>query len=76
MGVLCLSLLCYTLLCDPYSFAIIMKRKKKLVALLVLSYICIATINILWLFLAVPWVNLQYVIVVCPDHTFTFYNIG
>ena len=41
-----MSLLCYTLLCGPYSFAIIMKRKRKLVALLVLSYICIATINV------------------------------
>ena len=27
------------------------------------------TVNVLWLFLAVPWVGLQYVIVVFPDHT-------
>ena len=31
---------------------------------------CIVTINnTLWLFLTVPWVGLQCVIVVFPDHT-------
>ena len=51
------------------SFAIILKRKRKLVALLLLSYICIVSVNVLWLFLTVPWVGLQCVIVVFPDHT-------
>ena len=49
VGVLCLYLFCYALLCVHSSFAIILKRKIKLVALLVLSYRCIATINVLWL---------------------------
>ena len=40
-----------------------------LVALLLLSYKCIVTINVLWLFLTVPWVGLQCVIVVVHDHT-------
>ena len=57
------------------AFAIILKRKRKLVALLLLSYKCIATINVLWLFLNVPWVGLQYVIVVFSDHTHIFCNI-
>ena len=69
MGVLCLSLFCYALLCVHYSFAIILKRKRKLFVLLLMPYRCIVTINILWLFLMVPWVGLQYVIVVFPDHT-------
>ena len=69
MGVLCLSLFCCTLLCVYPSFAIIMKRKRKLVALLLLSYRCIVTINVLWLFLAMPWVGMQCVIVAFPDHT-------
>ena len=69
MGTLCLTLFCYTLLCVHSRFAIILKRKRKLVALLLLSYICIVTINVMWLFLAVPWVGLQYVVVVVPDHT-------
>ena len=31
---------------------------------------------VVWLFLAVPWVSLQFVIVVFPDHTYFFsYNI-
>ena len=64
-----LSLFCYTLLCVHFSFAIILKRKRKLVALLFLSYRCIVTIYVMWLFLTVPWVGLQYVIVVFPDHT-------
>ena len=49
-------------------FATILKRKRKLVALL-LSYRCIVTITILWLFHTVAWVGLQYVTVVFPDHT-------
>ena len=64
VGVLCLSLFCYAVLCVHSSFAIILERKRKLVALLLLSYRCIVTINVLWLFLAVPWVGLQCVIVV------------
>ena len=51
-----------------------LKGKRKLVALLVLSYRCIVTIlNVLWLFLRVLWVGLQCVIVVFPDHTHLFY---
>ena len=57
-GGLCFSLFSYALLCVHSSFAIILKRKRKLVALLLLSYICIVTINIMWLFLGVPWVGL------------------
>ena len=52
-GVLCLSLFCYALLCFLSSFAIILKRKRKLVALLLLSYRCIVTISVLLLFLVV-----------------------
>ena len=69
VGVLCLALFCYALLCILSRFAIILKRKRKLVAMLSLSYRCIITINVMWLFLTVPWVSLQYVIVVYSDHT-------
>ena len=69
MGFLCLSVFCYGLLCVHSSFAIILKRKRKLFALFLLSYRCIVTINVLWLFLTVPWVGLQCVVVVFPDHT-------
>ena len=68
VGVLCLSMFCYTLLCVHFSFAIILKRKRKLVALLLFYYICIVTINVPWLFLTVSWVGLQYMSVVFPDH--------
>ena len=67
--VLCLYLFGYALRCVHSSFAIILKRKRKLVALLLLSYRCIVTINALLLYLMVPWVGLQYVIVVFSDHT-------
>ena len=53
VGLLCLSLFCYALLCVHSSFAIILKRKRKLVALLLLSYRCIATLNVLRHFLTV-----------------------
>ena len=65
---MCSSLFCYAFLCVHSSFAIIFKSKKKLVALLLLSYRCIVTIHVLCLILAVPWVGLQFVIVVFPDH--------
>ena len=64
MGVLCLYLFCYALLCLHSSFAIILRRKRKRVALLLLSYRCIVTINFLWLFLTLPWVGPQCVVVV------------
>ena len=34
-----------------------------------MSYRCNLTINVLWLFLTVPWVGLQYVIVVLSDQS-------
>ena len=69
VGALCWSLFCSALLCVLSSFTIILKRKRKLVALLLMSYSCIVTINVLVLFLTVPWVGLHCVIVVFPDHT-------
>ena len=54
---------------DYFSFANILKRKRNLVALLLLSYRCIVTINVLWLFLTVPWVGMQCMIMVFPGHT-------
>ena len=45
-----------------------------LVALLLLSFGCLVTVNILWLFLTVPWVCLQFVFVVFPDHTHLLFN--
>ena len=44
-----------------------MKRER--VALFLLSYGRLVTVHVLWLFLTVPWVGLQCVIVVFPDHT-------
>ena len=46
-----------------------LKRKRKLIDLLLLSYRCIVTINVLRLFLAGPWVGLKCVIAVFPDYT-------
>ena len=67
MGVCNCSMFGCTLLYVPSSFAIILMGKRKLVALLSLSswYLVI----VVWLFLAVPWVCLQFVIVVFLDHT-------
>ena len=68
VGVLCLSLFCCALVCVFSSFAIILKRNRELVALLLLSTGCLVTVNVLWLFLTMPWVGLRRVIVVFPDH--------
>ena len=72
-GVLSLSSFCYALLCVHSSFTIILKRKRKLVALLLLPHIYLVTVNFLWPSLVVPWFGLQYLIVVFFDHTHLFF---
>ena len=67
MGFCNFSMFCCALLYVHSSFAIILMGKRELVALLSLSSWWL--VIVLWLFLAVPWVCLQYVIVVFPDHT-------
>ena len=57
---------CCTFLYVPSSFAIILMGKRELVALLYLSW-CLVMVE--WLFLAVTWGCLRFVIVVFPDHT-------
>ena len=74
MRVLCLCLFCYASLCVLFSFAIILKRKRELIALLLFSYRCLDTVNVLWLFLIVPLDGLQCVIVVFPDHTHLLFS--
>ena len=72
-----LSLFCYVLLRVHSTFAIVLKRKRTLGALLLLSYQCLVNVNILRLFLTVPWdgpVCSTRVIVVSPDHTY-FYRV-
>ena len=62
---------CCALLCVHSCFAIISMGMRELVALLCLSswYLVI----VVWLFLTMPQVCLQYVIVVFPDHAHFFY---
>ena len=56
-----------TLLYVNSSIAIILMRKRELIALLNLSSLCLVMVE--WLFLAVPRGCLQFVIVEFPDHT-------
>ena len=67
MGFCNCSMFCCALLCVHSSFAIILNRKSELVALLCLSSWCLMIV--VWLFITMPWVCLQFVIVVFPDHT-------
>ena len=67
MGVCNCSMFCCTLLYVHSSIAIILMGKRELVALLNLSSWCLVMVE--WLFLAVPWGCLRFVIVVVPDHT-------
>ena len=69
VGVLSLFFICYALLNVRSSFVIILKRKRKLDVLLLLSYRCLVTLNVLWLILMVLWVGLQCVIWVFSHHT-------
>ena len=70
MGFCNCSMFCCALLYVHFSFAIILMGIRELVALLSLSLWCL--VIVVWLFLAVPWVCLQFVIVVFPDHTHYF----
>ena len=75
VGVLVWSLLFwYSSFCGLSSFAIILTTKRELAALLLLSFGCLVTVNVLWLLLTVPWVCLQCVIVVFPDHAHLFFK--
>ena len=56
-----------TLLYVHSSIAIILMGKRELVALLNLSSWCLVMVE--WLFLAIQWGCLRFVIVVFPDHT-------
>ena len=60
-------MICCTVLYVHSSFAIILMWKRGTVALLSLSSWCLEVV--VRLFLAVPWVCLQFFIVVFSDHT-------
>ena len=72
------SMFCCALLYVHSGFAVVLMGKRELVALLSLS--SWSLVIVVWLFLAVPWVRLQFVIVVFPDHTHYFFfkpsNLG
>ena len=70
--VLCWSLFWYAFLYVLSSFAIILTRKRELFDLLLLSFGCLVIVNVLKLFFTVPWVGLQLMTVVFPDHTHFF----
>ena len=67
MGFCNCSMFCCTLIYVYSSFAIILMGKTELVALPSLSSWCM--VIVVWLFLAVPWVGLQFVIVIFSEHT-------
>ena len=67
MGVCNCSMFCCMLLYAPSSFAIILMGKRELVALLSLSSWCL--VIVVWHFLVVPWVCLQFMNLVLSDHT-------
>ena len=61
------SMFCCAFLCVHSSFAIILMAKRELVALLSLSSWCL--VIVVWLYLEVPRICLQSVIVAFPHHT-------
>ena len=65
---------CCALLCVHSSFTIISMGKRELVALLCLSSWCL--VIVVWLFLVMPWVCRQFVIVVFPVHTHLLFLIA
>ena len=43
---------------------------------LTVSFWCLVIVIVLWLFATVPWVGLQCVIVVFPDHTLLIFDLS
>ena len=74
VGALCWPLFWCAILYVLSSDEIILTRKRELVALHLLSFGCLVTVNVLWVFPRVPWVDLQFVIVVFPDHTYLLFE--
>ena len=62
---------CCAFLCVLSSFVIILIGKGESVALLCLSSLCLMIA--VWLFLTMPWVCLQFMIVVFLDHTYLLF---
>ena len=65
---LCLVLVLLCILSFISIFAIILTKNRELIAFFQLSSVCLVTVRVMLLFLAVPLVGLQCVIVVFPDH--------
>ena len=72
VGVCNCSMCCCTLLFVHSSIAIILIGKRELVALLSLSSWCL--VIVVWLFIVVPWVCLQFKSAVFPDHTHLLFS--
>ena len=64
---------CCALLYVDSSFAIILMWKREVVALL--SFFFLVSCDVVYLFLAVPWVCLHFVIVVFPDYTNLLFQV-
>ena len=66
-------MLVFVLVCITFyvlsRFAVILTKKRELIALLLLSFWCLVTINVLWLFFTVAWVGMHNVIVIFSDST-------
>ena len=75
MEVLCWSLVWYALLYVLSSFTIILTRMRELDTFLLLSFECLVIVNVLWLFVAMPWLGLQIEIVVFPDNTQLLFGV-
>ena len=73
VGVCICSMFSCTLLYVHSSFAIILMGKRELVAWLSLSSWCFMIV--VWLFLAVPWICLQFAILLFPDQTHLLFYI-
>ena len=73
MGVCICSMFCSTLLYVHPSFAIILMGKRELVVWPSYSSWCLMIAA--WVFLAVPWGCLQFMIVVFPDQTHLLFYI-
>ena len=69
------SMFCYALLYVLFSFSTILMEMGELVILLCLSSWCLGIVVFLLVFLMMPWVGLQRVIVVFPDHTHMFFLV-
>ena len=54
---------------------VILTKKETVGCFALIGFLVFLTVRVLWLFLTVPCIALQYLVVVFPDHTYLLFGL-